>query len=674
MRCLCIFFAALLLLVAPVSALVETRFSYDEVDFYFNKPKNEVSYFETNLTLEFYNSDNESSAILSNLEAELSGEAADVGVSVTLEKNYLRVEPEQSAYLMISFKAPPSVAEGSYDAKLEVRGNYTYITKEGVHPLLNEFYITVNVDHPPATLAASWDLAEWGRLKAGQSFERTLTVREIFGYAGASNVSLYLSKTGPVNLSYTTDVGDVPAGGAKSIKVKIQVPERYLKPGDYWVAPRIIKEYNVQVTTLEQANYTIPRPEMALSSTKIDFGRLTFEVGKDTSTRSITISETGGYTPIEGLSISLVRGEEGWIAYPQVSYIPPGGNATVNFTLLLPPDASLGKKSWVFSLTTVYAGSAEIVAEATVYFPGLEEAERSIAKLPPLPYQEAREVVQNLRRLITASKGVTELREIAMVMSVYSGASSFINLFSDLNSLPIDERVERIILAKGSLNRAKIGSESLEDKTLKKYAIPAVEALEKVWSSEAQKAARALENRVEGEERDYRSATLDYRRLKTLYSLLGDEDKAKEYAAKQEDMERAYYRALTEAASLLKSSEKEMDAARRLSFNIKEASFVLNPFHYEAVISHYQEAISRVEEAKLLLEKAGEKGEAELLQSKLEVLKRGKRNVERTFRFYLVLLTLFFLWFVARVTLGLIRWVRDAEALSEGDVVLGAES
>jgi hypothetical protein len=664
----------LLLFATPVSALVEARFGYSEVDFYFDKPKNEVTYFETNLTLEFYNADNESAAILSNLEAKLSGEAADKGISVVLEKNYLRVEPEDSSYLMISFRAPPSVAEGSYEAKLEVKGNYTYIIKEGVHPLLHEFYITINVDHPPATLEATWDLAEWGKLRAGQSFERTLTVREIFGYAGASNVSLYLSKTGPVNLSYTTDVGDVPAGGSKSIKVKIQVPERYLKPGDYWVTPRIVKDYNVQVATLERANYTIPKPEMALSSTKIDFGRLTFEVGKDTATASITISETGGYTPIEGLSISQVRGEEGWIAYSQVNYIPPGGNATVNFTLLLPPDASLGKKSWVFSLTTVHAGSAEIVAEATVYFPGLEEAERSLAKLPSLPYQETQGVVQNLRGLITASKGVTELREIAMVMSVYSGVSSFINIFSDLNGKPLDERVERIILAKSSLNRAKIGSESLEDKSLKKYAIPAVEALEGVWSREAREVAEALEKRVEKEKMDYRSAALDYRRLKTLYSLLGDEEKVREYASKQEEMERAYYEALTEAAALLKSSEKEVAAARRLSFNIKEASFVINPFHYEAVISHYQEAISHVEKAKLLLEKAGERGEAELIQSRLEELTKGKRTVERAFRVYLALLTLFFLWFVARVTLGLLRWVRDSEALAEGDVVLGAES
>ncbi len=671
MRCLSAILVMLLLLTTPVSALVEARFGYSEVDFDFDKPKNEVTYFETNLTLKFYNADNESAAILSNLEAKLSGEAADKGISVVLEKNYLRVEPEDSSYLMISFRAPPSVAEGSYGAKLEVKGNYTYITKVGVHPLLHEFYITINVDHPPATLEATWDLAEWGKLRAGQSFERTLTVRETFGYAGASNVSLYLSKTGPVNLSYTTGVGDVPAGGSKSIKVKIQVPERYLRPGDYWVTPRIVKDYNVQVATLEQANYTIPKPEMALSSAKIDFGSLTFEVDRDTATASITISEVGGYTPIEGLSISQVSGEEGWVAYSQVNYIPPGGNATINFTLLLPPDASLGKKNWVFALATKYAGSAEIVAEATVYFPGLEEAERSLAKLPSLPYQET---VQNLRELIAASKGVTELREIAMVMSVYSGVSSFINIFSDLNGKPLDERVERIILAKSSLNRAKIGSESLEDKSLKKHAIPAVEALEDVWSREAREVAEALEKRVGKEKMDYRSATLDYRRLKTLYSLLGDEEKVREYASKQEEMERAYYEALTEAAVLLKSSEKEVAAARRLSFNIKEASFVINPFHYEAVISHYDSAISRVEEAKSLLEKAGERGEAELIQSRLEELTKGKRTVERAFKVYLTLLTLFFLWFVARVTLGLIRWVRDSEALAEGDVVLGAES
>jgi tetratricopeptide (TPR) repeat protein len=602
--------------------------------------------------------------------AELSGEAAQRGISVALDKSYLRVEPEESYYVVIAFRAPPSVAEDSYDAELRVKGNYTYITREGVYPLLKEFYITVNVDHPPATLAATWDLAEWGKLRAGQTFERTLTVRETFGYAGASNVSLHLSKTGPVNLSYTTEVGDVLAGGSKEIKVRIQVPERRLRPGDYWVAPRIVKDYNVQVAVLERANYTIPRPEMALSSTKIDFGKLTFEVGRDSAKASITISETGGYTPIEGLSVSRTKGEEGWIAHSQVDYIPPGGNATLNFTLLLPPDASLGKKSWTFALTTKYAGSVNIAAEAMVYFPGLEEAERHLAQLSDSPYQG---VVQNLRGLITASKDITELREIAMVMSVYSGVVSFISVFSDINTRSQEERIEAVILARGSLNRAKIGSENLEDKKLRKYAIPAVEALEEVWVREALEVVEALEGRLVGEERDYRSATLDYRRLKILYSLMGDRERAKEYSSKQEEMERAYYRALREAASLLKSSEAEVAAARGLSLNIKEASFVVNPFHYEEVISHYERAISLAERAKLMLERAGEEEQAELVAARVEELALGKRTVERAFTAYLALLTAFFLWFVARVTLGLIRWLRDSEALREGDVVLGAE-
>ncbi len=670
MRALSALLVMFLLIAAPASAQVTASFGYDEVEFYFDKPKDEVSYFETNLTLWFSNADNESAAMVSNLEAKLYGEAVDKGMSVTLEKTSLRIEPEDSSYLLISFRAPPGVAEGSYDAKLEVKGDYTYLTKGGSYSLLREFHITVRIEHPPPTLEATWDLAEWGKLRAGQSFERTLTVREIYGYAGASNVTLYLSRRGPVNLTHPQDIGDIPAGGSKSVKVKIQVPERHLRPGDYWVAPRIVGEYPAEVATREQANYTIPRPEMKLSSTRINFGRITFEVGKDAATASIIVSETGGYTPIEGLKISQVKGEEGWVAPSRIDYIPPGGNATLNFTLLLPPDASLGKKIWIFSIAAGYAGSAEILGKATVYFPGLEEAERSLDKVPSLPYPEARDVVQNLRGLVMGAKEATELREIAMVMSVYSGATSFLNILAGAEGK--DERVERIILARGSLNRAKIGSEGLEDKNLRKYAIPVVEALEEVWSREARNAGRALEKEIE-ERGDYRSAVLDYKKLKTLYLYLGDAEKAKEYATKQEEMERAYFNALSEAMSLLKASEQEMEAAKGLSFNIKEVSIVVNPFHYERVVAHYQKAISSVERAKILLERAGEGEEAELLQVKLEELRKGKRTLEGIFRGYLGLLTLFFLWFVARATLGLLRWVRDSEALAEGDVLLGGE-
>ena len=448
------------------------------------------------------------------------------------------------------------------------------------------------------------------------------------------------------------------------------MPERHLIPGDYWIAPRIVKDYNIRIAVLERANYTIPRPEMTLSSTRINFGQLTFEVGRDSAKASVTISETGGYTPIEGLSLRRTKGEEGWIAHSLVDYIPPGKNATLNFTLLLPPDASLGRKSWEFLLSTKYAGSVNIAAEATVYFPGLEEAERHLAQLSSPPYQGA---VQNLRQLIAASKDITELREIAMVMSVYSGAVSFISIFSDVNASSQEERIEAVILARDSLNRAKIGGENLKDRKLRRYAIPAVEALEEVWSREARGVVEALEARLEEKERDYRSTALDYRRLKILYSLMGDQERAKEYSLKQEEMERAYYSALREAASLLRSSEEEVAAARKLSLNVKEASFVVNPFHYEEVIFHYERAISLAEGAKLKLEEAGEDEQAELVAARVEELALGKRIIERAFAAYLALLTAFFLWFVARVTLGLIRWVRDSEALAEGDVVLGAE-
>lgn len=661
------------LLATPAWALVGARFPYDEVDIYFDKPKGEVSYFEANLTLEFYNTDNESAAILSNLKAELQLEAAEKGMSASLERSYLRVEPQSSSYMLVTFRAPAGVAEGSYEAKLEITGNYTYITGGSEkQQLIEDFYLTINIHHPPATLAATWDLAEWGKLKAGQSFVRTLTVKEVYGYAGAGNVTLYLSKTGPVKLRYSSALGEIPAGGSKSVQVEIEVPERYLKPGNYWVKPRILREYNVDVAELEQANYTIPKPEMKLSGKKIDFGKLTFEAGKDTANGSITISEVGGYTPIEGISISLAKGEEGWIAYTTPTYVPPGGSAAVNFSLLLPPDATLGKKSWLFDLTTVHAGGAEITAEATVYFPGLEEAERAIAGLPRLPYPEGKDAVQNLRKLIASSKEVTELREVAMVMSVYSGARSFIEVFSGLGNTSLEERVDGIIIAKRSLNRAKIGSESLEYRSLKKFAIPAVEALEAIWSREAKSAAAALEERMSRGGLDYRRAIADYHRLETLYSLMGDEEKAEKYGAKREEMERMYYEALARAASLQRGAEEELELARKLSLNLKEASVVVNPFNYERVIYHAERALDMLQESKALLERAGE--ETQIVDSRIGEVQRWKRNIERVFRLYLGALLLFFLWFVGRVTLGLIRWVRDSEALAEGEVLLGGEA
>ncbi|NOZ59836.1 MAG: hypothetical protein GXO66_09740 [Euryarchaeota archaeon] len=669
MRCLLLPLLVLLLLPAA-AAQVEAKFSYTDVDFYFNAPRDEVSHFEVNLTLRLYNSDNESAAIVSDLKAELRGEAAQRGVQVLLEKSYVRVEPESVSYVRVTFRAPSSLAQGSYDAELSVRGNYTYVTKGGAYLLVHQFYITVNVEHPPPTLEASWDMARWGQLKAGQSFERRLTVREVFGYADAENVTVYLSKTGPVELNYSPHLGDIPAGGSRHMSVEVMVPLRNLEPGDYRVTPRIVSDAGVDVAEAEGANYTIPEPSMTLSTTVVDFGKLTFEAGRDSATRSVVVSEAGGYTPIEGLEVRLEEGEEGWISTAGVDYIPPGGSVSLNLSLLLPPDASLGKKSWVFLLTTRYAGSARLTARATVYFPGLEEAERRLAELKDPRYAGA---IDNLKNLIAASKEVTELREIAMVMAVYSGVVSFVDSFSSPENRTLEERVEMLLLTRSSLSRAKAGALSLRDESLRSYAIPAVETLEEAWRGEALAVAEAIQERLRSGA-DYRSAALDYGRLRTLYALLGEEERSRAYASRQEEMEAAYYGALSEAARLLRESEDEFSAARALTLNLREASFVLSPFRYERVVAHYRNAISLAERAAALLRSAGEAEEAELAERRAAELSRTLRDLERAFALYLALLTAFFLWFVARVTLGLIRWVRDSEVLSEGDVVLGGET
>ena len=659
-----------LLLLPPVAAQVEAGFIYTDVDFYFNAPRDQVDRFEVNLTLMLYNFNNQSAALVSDLKAELDGEAAQRGVTVSLEKSYVRVEPEDSAYVRITFMAPSSMAEGSYDAELTVTGNYTYVGGGGSHLLLNQFYISVNVEHPPPTLSAVWDLADWGRLRAGQSFERTLTVREVFGYAAAENISVYLSITGPAELNYTPLLGEVPAGGSRRLSVAVRVPERNLKPGDYSVVPRFVKPSDVDVAQLQSANYTIPEPVMAVSTTALDFGKITFEAGRDTSTRSISVNETGGYTPIEGLEVILEKGEEGWISVSGADYVPPGGSISLNFSLALPPDASLGKKSWVFVLKGGYAGSLRLEASATVYFPGLEDAER---RLQALEEPEYTQVLASLRQLISASKEVTELREIAMVMAVYSGVVAFVESFSGLEEQPLEEKVDVLLLTRSSLSRAKTGAASLQDGELRSLAIPAVEALEAVWEQQAGAVVAALEERLK-EERDYRSAALDSRRLSTLYSLLGDAQKAESYSSKQEQLERAYYDALRKAAELLRRSEEEVSQAKMLTLNLKEASFVLNPFHYEEVVSRYERAISLAEEAIGELEKAGEVEEAQLVASRVEELSMAKRGIERSFTAYLGLLTAAFLWFVARVTLGMLRWMRDSEILAEGDVVLGGKT
>lgn len=649
---------------------ISASFHDPHIEISFNKPKGTVPTFDETRTITIYHEN--TSGSITGLSATITG---ITGMTVSLDKTDIGISGSGEKDVTVTFKASSSMAEGTYSGSLKFNSSDGRISKNWI--------ITVEIHHPNPTIRARWDESNWGPIKAGSNFERILTVEEYMGYKNASNVSVFIAEVGPAEISYSKDLGFIGALGFKNVHVNVTIPEHDLRPGEYNLKP-IITSTSVITPEPQEAIYEIPVPQLVIEEDSLDLGKITFEPGKDKGAKELTVREAGGFTPIEGITITLTSGEEGWITYPEDDYIPPGESKNYTFVVTLPPDASLGQKEWEFRFDTKYAGSKGIYAWVTVYFPGIEEAIDYLKNLSEVAESDQeRSLIQDTILLLESSKGKTEIRKIAMVMSVYSGTRS---LLSDLKEVEASRRGgefisggDAIIRANSALNKIKIGDENLKDAELKLYSSKSATSAKKLWSLAAGEILSALEGQVEASrDSNYKLTALCYKRMSRIYSLLGDSEKSKEYAGNQEEMEELYRQTLTSASDSKLEAGEELKEARGNMFKLGEGEeamyFVLNPFAYDTVSGNYKSAIEKYITAEGLYRRAGEVKDADLLRENLETLIKQKKQIQIAFIAYGSLLALLFLWIVARVSLGLQRFRKDDEDGRLGVVVMGKEA
>lgn len=663
---------ALLLFVPGLAAAgVSPSFPSGEVYFEFNEPKGSVQTFDVEKTLILTNPGNES-VTFSGLTVAVEGVS---GVTVTPEPTTSSAAPGLDEKVTLTFHADSSMAEGEYSGTLEVSG--TEVVERSIS-------ITIEIDYPPPTINATWDPAILESLKAGSKLSYTLIVSEVLGYASAEDVNVSIYDIGPAeNIAYSGSLGDFDLLTSKEIEVNFSIPERNLKPGEYSISPFITSSSTIRANAKE-LNYLIPVPEMEINGStrrtiKIDFGKITFETGKDTGKVTLNINETGGYTPIETLSVSLVNGEDGWITYSEIDYIPAGKSESYDFDIFLPPDASLGLKSWDFKLSTPYAGSKDIHAVVIVSFPGTDEAIASLKNTSIVTNStEERNLIRDTISLLETSKDKTQLRKIAMVMSVYSGTHTFLkNLGTVAGSR--EESVEAgdaIIRAKAALNKIEIGDQNLKDAELKRYSSKVVSSAGQIWNSEAENILNSLEEGAENKkDSNYKLTALYYDRISKIYALFDEPQNAMKYSEKQGDIEKLYHNSLLEAGGLTRDADSKLDSARKRTFSPgKDTYIVLNPFSYDFVSGAYNDAVDKYEKAEALYRKAGEESDADLLKDELEEITRQKDNIYRTFIVYGSFLGLIFLWFIARVVWGIQHYSQDEMDGRWGDVITGEKA
>jgi hypothetical protein len=641
-------------------------FTADIITFQFDKPKGSVDFFEVNETLTFYNYDNESSAAITGLRVTVNN---ITGVSAVVTQDSLSVPPLQSREVNITFRANSTIDEGTYAGSISVSA------QSGVTE--TSFNINVKIIHPPATINATWEYG-WGNVRAGSNFTKVLVVGEVMGYKAAKNVSVSITHQGPAKLSYTSFLGDFSPFENKSMGVNVSIPARGLTPGSYPLTITISSPTNIS-TGFENTSYVIPTPQMVLSNTTIDLGRITFEAGKESSEKTLFVQEIGGYTPIEGLKITLVSGEVGWITYPEENYIPPGGTGKYTFRVFLPQDGTLGEKTWRYTLTTDYAGSKELLAKVLVYFPGIEEALSYLRGVEQIAeYPKSKDIITSTANLLEKSKGIVEAKKIVSVMSIYSGTRSFL---SDINDAVKNHRFKRlaaagdsIVRAHRSLTKMKVGEENLDDEELLSLTKDGVASAEDVWKSASEDILESLEREAAvARESNYKFAVLYYKRISQIYTLQGEQAKAEEYSALQREMEKLYSESLTLAAESRAYADREKEKALEKTLRIRDASFVINPLSYDAVSESLENAIANYEKAERLYRVAGETKDADLLAGKISELKAQRDAIETSFLIYGLFLTALFVGFLIRASLALQRYRLDEEDGTLGNIVMKSE-
>jgi len=647
----------ILLLALPGAwGLVQPQAHFEEVNFYFNVPREEVDFFASNESVGF-NGDSQGRNI-EDLKATLRGDIPSIGAKAFFQEKKRYVPANGTIDIILTIRVPSSAPDGIYRGSLSIKGkNVEDYSKE----------IKLEVEHPPPTLVARWN-KQLGKVKAGEAYSSQLLVEEYYGYRNAGNITLNLFKTGPAKLDFEEKFFSLGAGKSKKFTVDLRAENTSLIPGNYTITPQLTSDRAIARRSIQNLNYSVPFPEMAISPASLNFGKVTFRAGKDTSSVEMVVREEGGYTPLEDLELSLLGGEEGWINFSAPGHVPPGGERKVDLNLRLPPYASLGVKTWNFSLDARFIPPEQLGARAQVYFPGIEEAEEELAGVEPLKSEP--QVLNTTARLVGSAENETQVGVIAGVMAVYNGVLGYHRALSPPGG--VEEKARQLLSAGSSLMKVEAGNQTLQGGRAA-MAGNISRALKGHWIEKAEGVFANLE-RMAGreEETNLKKAAFHFKLLKELAEFHPQKE-ASLYQSQQRKAEASYRGNLTRAIELRVSSQSELEGLKASNLWLGDNLVILNPFAYRGTLEKLEGARRDSEKAEDLFSLAGEGNEVERQKDFTARLEGIKERAEGIFRVYISILTLVGLAYIARLTLGIQRFLKDSEELKTGEVLMREE-
>ncbi len=210
-------------------------------------------------------------------------------------------------------------------------------------------------------------------LKAGNSYESKLNIKETMGYKGTGKISVRSSGfPNWMNVEGINDISNINARGETNLTIKVNVPERNVIPGKYYGGVTLSNDYiKDRDSSSYKFNFEIPFPKMSVDKTIFIY---TIDPGNKAGEK-FKISETDGYTPIEGLVISLTNckrttkqgreesfdGLKNWIQFNGIdSYIKQGNSNDVSVSINTNKEYGTGEYTCDCKVTTTYAGEKNL--------------------------------------------------------------------------------------------------------------------------------------------------------------------------------------------------------------------------------------------------------------------------------------------------------------------------
>jgi len=621
----------------------------------FDKPKS--------LTPSF--SDSYSVLVVNNENFSITLNATDINCSgITASMDPVTISAHSNETISIDFDVPSSLNEGKYTCNVK-------IFKVGESSTLATLKATIIVKHPPPQLQVTLE-KDIRKVKAGETYKNNIIITEIMGYKPARLVSInikpleegekvYLHIVDEKNLAPPFYFQTINPGSTVTKPITIYVADRNLVPGNYTLNIKAKAANNRPEDNMDYLiYYEIPYPIMKISG-DLNFDALTFSEGKNKDEKSLIVEEIGGYTPIEGISIEKISGDDGWITLPFIDYVKPNSSENFTFKISLPGDAQLGKREWKFKIRTLYAGNKEFSASTLVYFPSIDE---SIEKVRNMPKNE---ISENLMLMLENAKTLTEkenLKDLAGTMYIYSACNVlFSEIYSMKNTNDVGEKLFHILNIKRSIAKIEIAKKMISANELEDRASKILESVKKMENEEIDKEVENIRKSIKDyEENDYKRCAILSKKIGEIYGNSIPEQKI---------CEEKYKIAIENASKLKEEEEKITGIINENTYKLGTKRILINPFVYDPIIKDYEICEKIYENLIKIYSVAGEEVEAKIYEKKLSDLKAEKNTIIAFFMIYGLTVILILISVVVRIFIGFAQYKKDEEEKKLGDVIYG---